>query len=157
MKICPKCGFSCEDEATVCPHCDTPFGDPFRLILGGERKLKLFIRIMCAIYAVALAVMILVLLVIGLPKTDGNRRASFLHIGFALLLLFILILDIALYIHNRADNVLNGKHQRIFCIVASCFGLFLAAIPFMVRGERIRRKLEEGDEEESPYKYVDRE
>lgn len=156
MKICPKCGSSVEDDATFCPHCHTPFGDPFRDILGGEIKLKWFIRIMCAIYALGITVMILVLLIIGLPKSDGNTKANFLHIGFALLLLFVLCLDIALYVHNRSDNVLNGKHQRIFCIIASCFGLFLAAIPFMIRGSRIRAKLERGNTEDSPYNYVDR-
>lgn len=141
MKTCPKCGLPLANEER-CSNCGTYLIDHFGLILSGEKKLKKLISILSFLMASLLLFAIFIMLILGLPQFDFKNPFGWTYIGIAMFLLLDFILLIALYVHNVSDNVLSGKHQTIFCIVTSLLGLFPVAIPFWIRGRRIRKKLE---------------
>ena len=139
---CPRCGSIIEDNAKVCPDCGAYFVDRFTEILSSETKLKTVTTIFCVGMIAAFSIASLVMLIVGIPAFGNDNGLGWLSVALVLFFLTDIILLLTLYFHNKSDNVFGGKSQIAFCIVSSLLGCFPAALPFMIRGIRIRKKLE---------------
>lgn len=72
MKACPHCGAVLPDEASFCPSC----AESVILRENVQRRSRLPIKVMCALFAVLAAVLLAALVWHLLPKTYDNETAE---------------------------------------------------------------------------------
>ena len=116
--------------------------DRFKEILASEPFLKKLTAIMAIIMIAAFAIATLILLIIGIPNFETNKSVGWICLGLALFFIFDITLCLALYFHNKSDNVVGGRGHLAFCIFASICGCFPVTIPFFIREKRIAKKLD---------------